>query len=325
MASTPASGSYTPDPLGPDFEQRRLPQPPDYEGPVQAVLVRATAAPATGRAVLYVHGFNDYFFQTEMAAQYTAHGYRFYALDLRKYGRAILPHQHPNNVRSLTEYFADLDAALAVVRAEGGQQLVLSGHSTGGLIVSLYAAAHPNAVPALVLNSPFLELHQARIKRLGVPLLAALGRVWPNLPVPAGLSDTYGQSLHRAYRGHWDYNLAWKPNHVFGVNAGWLRAIRQGHAQVRAGLGIAAPVLVLHASRTAVGQQWSDDFQRADIVLNVAHIRHLAPRLGLNVTVQEIPDGIHDLFLSGPAARAQAYQTVFAWLAQVLPAPAGQQ
>jgi alpha-beta hydrolase superfamily lysophospholipase len=321
MALSPtASGSYTPDPLGPDFEQRRLPQPPDYEGPVHAVLVRATAAPATARAVLYVHGFNDYFFQTEMAAQYTAHGYRFYALDLRKYGRAILPHQHPNNVRSLPEYFADLDAALAVVRAEGGHDVVLSGHSTGGLIVALYAAAHPKArLAALVLNSPFLELHQSRLKQLGVPLLTALGRVWPNLRVPAGLSDTYGQSLHRAYRGLWDYNLAWKPNQVFGVNAGWLRAIRQGHAQVRAGLGIAAPVLVLHASRTAGGRQWSDDFQRADIVLNVAHIRQLAPRLGSHVTVQEIPDGIHDLFLSGPVARAQAYQAVFEWLAQVLP------
>ncbi|MBC6696717.1 alpha/beta hydrolase [Hymenobacter puniceus] len=320
MAFSSDPGLYTPDLLGPDFEQRRLPQPPDYEGPVQAVLVRAAAPLTTTRAVLYVHGFNDYFFQTEMAAQYTAHNYRFYALDLRKYGRAILPHQHPNNVRSLTEYFADLDAALAVLRAEGAKQIVLSGHSTGGLIVALYAAAHPRVVAALVLNSPFLELHQPRLKRLGVPLLTALGRVWPNLRVPAGLSDAYGQSLHQAYRGHWDYNLAWKPNHVFGVNAGWLRAIRVGHAQVRVGLGIAAPVLVLHASRTASGRQWSDDFQRADIVLNVAHIRQLAPRLGSQVTVREIPDGIHDLFLSAPVAREQAFRTVFEWLQQTLPA-----
>lgn len=237
MASSPSTGLYAPDPPGPGFEQRRLPQLPDYEGPVRAVLVRATAAPpAATRAVLYMHGFNDYFFQTEMAAQYTAHGYRFYALDLRKYGRAILPHQHPNNVRSLTEHFADLDAALVVVRAEGGQHIVLSGHSTGGLIVALYAAARPAAgLAALALNSPFLALNQPRLKRLGVPLLAALGAVWPNLSVPAGLPDTYGQSLHRAYRGHWDYDLAWKPNHVFGVNAGWLAARHSGGARAGAG------------------------------------------------------------------------------------------
>ena len=135
----------SPDPLGPAFQAQVLPQPLDYEGPVQAVLVRylpPPAEPAAG-AVLYVHGFNDYFFQREMAEQYAAHGYHFFALDLRKYGRALLPHQRPNNVRDLAEYFADLDAALREMRAAGHTRIVLSGHSTGGLITALYAARAP--------------------------------------------------------------------------------------------------------------------------------------------------------------------------------------
>jgi len=70
MSSSSDPGLYAPDPLGADFEQRILPQSPDYEGPVRAVLVRHRAQPATTRAVLYVHGFNDYFFQREMAEQY---------------------------------------------------------------------------------------------------------------------------------------------------------------------------------------------------------------------------------------------------------------
>ncbi|MBD2714730.1 alpha/beta hydrolase [Microvirga sp. STR05] len=325
MAFPPIPDTYTSDPLGPDFEQRSLSQPPDYEGPVQAVLVRYRVQPATTRAVLYVHGFNDYFFQREMAEQYAAHGFRFYALDLRKYGRALVPHQRPNNVRNLSEYFEDVDAALAVMRAEGSYTLVLSGHSTGGLIVALYASARTDSgLAALVLNSPFLDLNQPRLKKLAVPLLAKLGAVWPNLPVPASLPDTYGQSLHRAYRGQWDYDLGWKPNRVFSVNAGWLRAICKGHWQVRRGLRIAAPVLVLHSDRTAWGRTWSEDFRRSDIVLDVAHIRALAPRLGPNVTVEAVAGGLHDLFLSAPEVRAVAYQAVFAWLEQVLPGgPAG--
>ncbi|MBC8084260.1 MAG: alpha/beta hydrolase [Hymenobacter sp.] len=316
----PAPASYLPDPLGPAFEMRHLPQPDDYEGAVRATLVRHAHPPATARAVLYVHGFNDYFFQREMAAEYAAHGFRFYALDLRKYGRALLRHQRPNNVRDLAEYFPDLDAALTAIRAEGGTTPVLSGHSTGALIVSLYAQARPAAgLAALVLNSPFLDLFQPWYRKLGVPLVVRLGAVLPNLKVPSGLSATYGQSLHRAYRGQWDYDLAWKPNQVFGINAGWLRAIRAGQRQVRRGLKLTLPVLVLHAARTAAGRQWSDDFHRADIVLNVAHIRRLGPRLGPRVTMQAIEGGIHDLFLSVPAARAAAYQAVFEWLAAVLP------
>ncbi|WP_169515042.1 alpha/beta hydrolase [Hymenobacter norwichensis] len=311
---------YQPDPLGPDFQLRHLPQPDDYEGPVRATLVRHVPAPTSNRAVLYVHGFNDYFFQREMAAEYAAHGFRFYALDLRKYGRALLPHQRPNNVRNLAEYFEDLDAALAVIRAEGSATLLLSGHSTGGLIASLYAQARSTAgLAALVLNSPFLDLFQPWYKKLAVPLAAGLGAWLPDFKVPSGLSDKYGLSLHRAYRGQWDYDLAWKPNHIFGINAGWLRAIRQGHRQVRRGLQLPMPVLVLHSDRTAAAPTWSDDFLSADIVLNVAHIRALSPRLGPHTTVRAIAGGMHDLFLSAPAVRAAAYQAVFAWLESVLP------
>ena len=106
---------------------------------------------------------------------------------------------------------------------------------------------------------------------------------------------------------------------MFSINAGWLRAIRAGHQQVRRGLNLAVPVLVLHSARTAAGRKWSDDFHRADIVLNVAHIRRLGPRLGPQVTVKAIEGGIHDLFLSVPLARAAAYQAVFEWLDKMLP------
>ncbi|SNR41351.1 alpha/beta hydrolase [Hymenobacter mucosus] len=316
----PSSAAYLPDPLGPDFEQLYLPQPDDYEGAVRATLVRHRQHPATTRAVLHVHGFNDYFFQHELAAEYAAHGLRFYALDLRKYGRSLLPHQRPNNVRQLSEYFSDLEAALAQLRAEGSSEVVLSGHSTGGLIVSIYAAQfQPAAVVALVLNSPFLELHQSwAMRHLAVPVVTRLGARWPNLPLPGTLPDVYGQTLHQSFRGEWNYNLAWKPNQVFSLNAGWLRAIRHGHAQVRRGLGIRQPVLVLHSARTAGGGPWREEFQEADIVLNVAHIRALAPQLGTRVTTTALPGALHDVFLSRPTVRVEAYRVLFAWLAEVL-------
>ncbi|WP_345112472.1 alpha/beta hydrolase [Hymenobacter algoricola] len=317
----PAANSYQPDMLGPDFEQLILPQPADYEGPVQSTLVRRRATQPGRRAVLYVHGFNDYFFQQEMAAQYQQHGYRFYALDLRKYGRSWLPHQQPNHVRNLREYYADLDDALTVMQAEGHDQIVLSGHSTGGLVTALYCQDGRNrgAVSALFLNSPFLAMHQSWVNRhVGVPLAAAAGRFAPDLKLPAMLPSVYGESLHQQYRGEWDYYLPWKPLDIFPVTLGWLRAIHAGHQRVRRGLAIAVPVLVLHSQQTAAGKGWNDEFFRADIVLNVRDIRTLAPRLGERVTVQAIAGGLHDLVLSAPAVRAQVYRTLFAWLATTL-------
>jgi len=312
---------YQPDVLGPDFEQRVLPQPADYEGAVQSTLVRQRAVGPAPKAVLYIHGFNDYFFQREMALRYQQHGYQFYALDLRKYGRSWLPHQRPNNVRDLREYYADIDAALAVMQAEGHPTVLLSAHSTGGLIAALYAQEGVNraAVSALFLNSPFLALAQGWAgQHLGLPLAAAVGRFAPGLKIPGTLPSHYGASLHRQHRGEWDYYLPWKPLAVFPITTGWLRAIHAGHRRVRRGLAIAVPVLVLHAERTVQGHGWSDEYFRADGVLNVRNIRALAPRLGPRVTVRAIAGGMHDLVLSRRPVRERVYQELFAWLAATL-------
>ena len=44
--------------------------------------------------------------------RFAAEGYAFYALDLRKHGRSLLPHQHPCFCKDLAEYHEDLTRAL---------------------------------------------------------------------------------------------------------------------------------------------------------------------------------------------------------------------
>ena len=63
-----------------------LPMPDDYEGKVIATLLRADSTAPSDRAVLYLHGYIDYFFQTHMAERFAGEEWNFYALDLRKYG-----------------------------------------------------------------------------------------------------------------------------------------------------------------------------------------------------------------------------------------------
>ncbi|MDE6499669.1 MAG: alpha/beta fold hydrolase [Rikenella sp.] len=125
-----------------EFTHTTLHFPDDYDGPVVATLIRASLPPAgldTGRAVLYVHGYVDYFFQTHMAEAFVARGYRFYAVELRKYGRSMLEGQHPNFARSMYEYYPDLTESIRRIVAEGATEVVLLGHSTGGLLAALYA------------------------------------------------------------------------------------------------------------------------------------------------------------------------------------------
>src|SRR5262245_6557979 len=97
----------------------------DDEGPVTATLVRRMSPTPTGRAVLYVHGFTDYFFQTHLADFYADLGIDFYAIDLRKHGRSLLGHQTANYVGSIPTYFTELDAALAIIRDQDVHTKVL--------------------------------------------------------------------------------------------------------------------------------------------------------------------------------------------------------
>src|SRR5258708_37180751 len=124
------------DVLGPEYSATRLPLQAVSEGEVVATLVSRGGPSPSGKAVLYVHGFSDYFFQTHLADFYLERGFDFYALDLRKYGRSLLPHQTPNFALSMSAYFEEIDEALRIIRAH--HDVVRGdGHATGGLNTAL--------------------------------------------------------------------------------------------------------------------------------------------------------------------------------------------
>ncbi|MFC4553672.1 alpha/beta fold hydrolase [Georgenia faecalis] len=309
------------DVLGEPWVARELPLAPQraYGPHPRAVLVRLRT-PSSRRAVLYLHGFTDYFFQAHHAQRWMDAGIDFYALDMRLSGRAIGDHPRPGDVRDLHDLDEEIAAALAVIRAEGHERVVLLGHSTGGLIAAHWADRHPGTVDALVLNSPWLELNSGWFTRVVVsPLVRLVARVWPSLPV-GRLDPGYGRYLHHTTGGAWEYDLAWKPFAGFPARAGFAASVRRAQAAVGRGLDVQVPVLVCCSDRSgpAVGPSPSD-LASADCVLNVAHMIARGPLLGPRVTVVPVPGGVHDLALSAPPARELYESTAIAWVDRHVP------
>jgi len=305
------------DVLGTPYERRRIVLPPDGEGEVEATLVIRRAASPTRRAVLYVHGYVDYFFQTHLAEFFTSAGYDFYALDLRKYGRSLLDHQTPNFCADVAEYYPEIDAALTIIRDEDGHDTVLlNGHSTGGLIAALYAhhVRDRGLVQGLFLNSPFLEFNAPWLKRRGfAPIVRLLGRLVPSSGIGEELGTVYGSTIHVDYAGEWSYDLRWKPLNGYKIQAGWVRAISLAQRQAQRGLAIDVPVLLACSARSYKGKL-SEAAHHADAVLNVAHMLKYGPRLGSRVTVVQIEGGLHDLTLSALAVRQTVFAELRRWL-----------
>ncbi|WP_375385525.1 alpha/beta hydrolase [uncultured Microbacterium sp.] len=320
------SDSWVPDILGKGFEQLTLPLGHDEEGPVVATLVRSipnqlsrVTGPLADVDVLYVHGWSDFFFQTELARFWNRLGARFYALDLRKYGRSLREGQTPGYTESLQTYDEDIAAAreaMARGKDAAARRLVLLGHSTGGLTLTLWAARHPEAASAVVLNSPWLELQVGAVGRQALaPLVGVRARLDPLGTHPAVDLGFYtrAQTELGSLPASLDLSL-WRPERGFPTHPGWLNAVIQGHRTIATGVEVGAPALVLLSKRFASPFAWSDALTSSDSVLVVDDIARAATRIGSLVTIARIDGAIHDVFLSAADPRAHAYAALERWI-----------
>lgn len=302
----------------PGYEARYVDQGEAFDGPCRSTIVRLRAQRRSRRAYLYVHGFNDYFFQSEMGKRFVDSGYNFYAVDLRRYGRSKEPWQYPYNIRHIREYYADIDSALAQIRRDGNTDITLSGHSTGGLTVLSFAAdkGADCGVDRVVTDSPFLEWnYNSFYRNVAVPIVQFLGKIFKNSKIKQSHCDGYAYSLLRQYHGQWEYNTDWKMIYSPPVTFSWVGAINAAQSRLmKRRKDIAVPILVMHSSRKIDGCGWTPEFQTGDAVLDPAMIQECGSLLGHERMVCAIDSGIHDLILSEPGPREAAYDAIFKFL-----------
>lgn len=310
----------------------------DAEPPgVEASLIEEPGGGKPAFALLALHGWNDYFYHTEFAREVALLGGQFYALDLRKYGRAHMADQMWGYVEDLSTYDEEIGAALDIIYDAHGFDipLFLYGHSTGGLTASLWANRHPGVLRGLILNSPWLELQAASaVRHIGQPILDALHKMVATAVVPvvdngfyqrlvtgwmddderaaqltaqaqAGIADADVDPFVR--EGGWNPDPAYRHYPSFPIRPGWLRAILHGHDRVAEGLEIDCPVLVFTSARTHFSDTWSDAMRHADTVLDVEQIWKRVPGLGAMTTLVKLKGAIHDVLLSRASVREQAY------------------
>ncbi|WP_290872390.1 alpha/beta hydrolase [Gracilimonas sp.] len=300
-----------------DFSEKTLELGTDYEGRVIATLISSNWNKPGCRPVLYLHGFNDYFFQAHLAEEFHSHGYNFYALDLRKYGRSLLPHQHPNYCRSITEYFEEIDRSIEIINTKNELNIILLGHSTGGLIASVYlnTGQYKDHVEKLVLNSPFLEFNINFWQRMFLlPMAGIVSLLFPYSARKKPFSHLYGASLSDEEHGEWNFNTDWKPIEGFPAYFKWVYAVNRAQKKLHMVSNIKVPILILHSDSSSTPKNWNDILLKTDMVLNIDHIKKFGKKLGPDVTFTEIPEAIHDVFLSPKNVRKQAFEQMFNWL-----------
>jgi alpha-beta hydrolase superfamily lysophospholipase len=300
---------------------------PDGEGELVATLVRrGEPDPSATRAVLLVHGFTDYFFNTDLADHFAARGFSFYALDQHKCGRSWREGQTPHFTTDLARYDIELERALDLIAQASPTDVLICAHSTGGLIVALWldrlrrrGEIARRRITGLVLNSPWLDLQGPAILRTAPTAAAirAMSRINKKRVLRPPTEGGYGATLHKEYGGEFDFNLKWKPIGGFPVTFGWLHAVRRAQNKLHRGLDVGVPNLILRSNRSVrevTDPAKVDEIQRGDTVLDVKQIARWAGCIGNRSTIVPVVDAKHDVFLSVPESRQAAYRELDRWL-----------
>ena len=177
------------------------------------------------RAVLFLHGWSDYFFNEELAEFWTGQGFAFFALDMHNHGRSLSAGAHGGYVADLDDYDAEITAAVGIIvslhPADAPPTVALMGHSTGGLIAALWASRHPGMVSQLVLDSPWLEMHGSpAVRRAARTMVEPLARFRPEAVIRLPERGFYWRSISSAAEGEWTLNDNYRPPRAFPVRAG---------------------------------------------------------------------------------------------------------
>lgn len=296
-----------------DFKTIPL-QTPQYQATLIYKLV-----PHSQKAVLYIHGFNDYFFNSEFAEKFTQQGYSFFAIDLHNHGRNLSSESKPYYFKNIHEFDEELSMAISIIKHDfDTSNITLYGYSQGGLVAALYANKYRN-VNQLILDSSFFDFNfNPWIEKLILPLVAYMGQFFPEFKISSTQANVFGQSLHKDFYGEWNFDITLKSIRTNApIYLGWIHAVYEAQKELQKGLDLNIPVLNLYSNRSNPENFQNNALFESDIVLDVNDIAQFGKTLNANpnlTTNMVIENAMHGVTLSTLHVRTYAYDSIFNWL-----------
>ena len=265
-------------------------------------------------AILFVHGFNDYFFNYKLILEFLSFGYDVYAITLRRYGSTIKKDDDKLfYTNDLNEYIEDIDNCFPKILEGNYKNIFLVGHSTGGLTSTLYChnGKYKDKIKGLILNSPFFDLNDSALMEFILKyIIYYIGVIYPTFKLASSNDDYYNttneETLKRFY-----FNPKYKLRGSSSIYAGWIKTIVYNQSLIQnKKINLKIPILVLYSDKTIP----IDKMEKGDNILDVKEINKYSDFIGKNVTEYSIKNATHDVFVSEEEPREKAIQLFFEFL-----------
>jgi len=284
----------------------------------KATLIYQTV-PNASKAILYIHGFNDYFFNEAFAQKFIEKGYSFFAIDLHHYGRNLTPTSKPYYFEDIKEFDEEINLAIRTIKEDfHTPDLTLYGYSQGALIATLYAYRY-GLIDRLILDSAFFDFYfDSWIENIALPAVAFLGKWFPSFKISSTSPNVFAQSLHQSFNGEWEFDLNLKATHTNApIYLGWIHAIYEAQQIIHNKIDLNLPVLSLYSNVSYKEDSPKEWHFKGDIVLDVKDIKRYSNHLNKNASLtvhKVIPDAMHGVTFSKEHVRQKAYDEIFNWL-----------
>ena len=258
-----------------------MPREITLELPHQTLAATSWGDPALP-PLLAVHGWLDNAASFSALAPLLAPHYHVVAIDLAGHGRSA--HRPPGAWYHYVDYLGDLHGAAAAL---GWRRYTLLGHSLGGAVASVYAAAHPERIERLLLVEalgPLTQAPESALEQLRKGLAereiyaGKMLRVFPDVATAVsvrqganGLSEAAARALVERGLSAVDGGWSWSSDPRLTLSS----PMRSTEAQIQAILsGIAAPTLMILCTPATSYLPGTLMQTRADCVpgIRVAHL-----------------------------------------------------
>jgi alpha-beta hydrolase superfamily lysophospholipase len=256
------------------------------------------------KCILWIPGRNDYFFHYHFSSHFN--NYDIYAVMFKNnHARRKNILHHIDNIK---EHFIEIDEIYNKYNLNEYDEVILYGHSTGGLLCILYNEQNKkNKISKLILNSPFLKFKRHWIENIFLNYIGwYLFDFIPNIDLSftTNKPNCYTLSLCNKYK----INKKYKSYHDVPVISSWIMNNMKHHYRITLNeIKILVPTLILYCDKSI-----NNNFkEKGDSILNIKENLKQVSKLFDSVTclssldtsenllhLKIIKDGVHDLLCS---------------------------
>jgi len=251
-------------------------------------------------AFIWIHGYNDYYFHFHVGEELLKNGYDVYAITFRNFGKIAKDRRYIHYVKSWDSYFKDINNSLEwIMKNKKHKKFVLYGHSTGGLISTIYMneGKYKNIFHGLILNSPFFDFYGSDTKEFIIKYIYYyIAFIFPTFIASSGSNKIskvpFYKNILKRYYFNQNYKLTY-PSHIF-VSYLQNAAYHQNRIQNNK-INISKPILVLHSEKST---RWPECNDNTDCILDINEIKKYSRLIGNNVKLKSLNGATHDVLLS---------------------------